>query len=216
MILLEEKDFIMVSIHICIDTFILIMNVESSMLPCSESSRSIQFDMLNECDDVILSSGIYHVFNGHLNSQFKSSIYPKNEVPIKLEASNIDTQVVGGCLVYKLINTREEHITSKQGYHVYLALEAFNTPSIEQNGVVAVLFMMKDGSFSGERNQIKWLHRDILQHYIKQEDHISGWLLNDRMIALDVKFINDDHIKIIIRRNNHVEEHRDPPIYQVK
>jgi hypothetical protein len=63
--------------------------------------------------------------------------------------------------------------------------------------------MMKSSQFSGERDEVKWLCKDILQHCVKGDKDSSGRMLDGNILTIDVESIHrtDSKVKVLLKGN---------------
>jgi hypothetical protein len=126
----------------------------------------IDFNIRNQVDDMVLMRGICHVSKGEKYGSFSTMILPKRSTSVKVRASHMVAGRVKCCLVYELIDQRNEHKSIMDYHQVFIAVKVSVKPLINSYKASAVMFMTKSGQFTGSEEDMKRLKEGILQEHL--------------------------------------------------
>jgi hypothetical protein len=147
----------------------------------------VEFVIRNQVDDMVLKRGIFHVSKGKKNSEFSPMILPKRSASVEARASLSSAGSIECCLVYELIDQRNE---SKpiMGYHqVFIAVMVAAKPLINEYKASAVIFMAKNGQFTGKK-EMKRLKKGILREHSFSTTYSFICAINGQTLRLKAAF----------------------------
>jgi hypothetical protein len=126
----------------------------------------VDFIIRNQVDDIVLMRGICHVSKGEKYDDFRTMIMPGRSASIKVRASHMIAGRVKCCLVYELVDQKNEQ-KSIMGYHqAFIAVRVSAKPLINSYKASAIMFMARNGQFTGSKEEMKRLKEGILQKYL--------------------------------------------------
>jgi hypothetical protein len=161
------------------------VSIRSESFPFGFDS-CVQFDMVNYHPDINLMNGTCNTFNGHMSGVFEPTLRPGDKMLITIKSLKPATEIARGCIVYEL-SFKNKNIPMRRGYRIFLAIESFAASESGQKHVAACLFVVKDRRFSGEHEEVEWLHKDILQYHMQAGDNSPKWRLGEVTLALEIK-----------------------------
>jgi hypothetical protein len=192
-------------------------NVRSEAIPFALDS-CVQFDISNH-HDINLIGGTCNAFNGQISGGFLPTLRPGDKMVTTIRSLNPGVEVARGCIVYEL-SIKDKNIPIKRGYRVFLAIESFAASGSGQKHTAACLFMVKNRRFSGERDEVEWLHKDILQYHMQAGDHTPKWRLGELKLALEIKLLKveathdtrEQHSKVtvVVKKDENAKYCKDP------
>jgi hypothetical protein len=122
----------------------------------------IEFIIRNQVNDMALMHGICHVSKGEREGDFNTTILPKESASVKVRASHLLAGCIECCLVYELIDQRNESKPIMEDYHVFIAVEVSTIPFIKYKAS-SVIFRSRKRDFTGSENNIKELKDSLLR-----------------------------------------------------
>jgi hypothetical protein len=112
---------------------------------------------------MVLKRGIYHVSKGERYGDFNTMILPGRSTYFKVRASHMLAGRTKCCLVYELVDQRNEN-KPLMGYHqVFIVVRVSIRPLVNSYKASAVMFMAKDGQFTGKKEDMKRLKRTFYE-----------------------------------------------------
>jgi hypothetical protein len=126
----------------------------------------VDFIIRNQVDDMVLMHGICHVSKGERDGDFSNMILPMCETSVKIKTSHLLAGSIKCCLVYELIDQKNEHKSIMEHHQVFIAVRVFARPLIKKYKASAVMFMARKGQFTGSENDMKRLKKGILREHL--------------------------------------------------
>jgi DNA helicase IV len=92
---------------------------------------------------------ICHLSKGERVDDFNHMILPKRSASIKVQTMASLARSIKCCLVYELIDQRNESKPIIEYHQVFVAVRVFVRPLIKKYKASAVMFMARSGQFTG-------------------------------------------------------------------
>jgi hypothetical protein len=144
------------------------------------SGGEVNFIVRNRVDDMVLMHGICHVSKGERDGDFSTMILPKRSAFAKVKASLLPVGGIECCLVYELINQRNESESIMEFHQVFIAVRVFAIPLIKKYSASAAMFMTRKDQFISSRGDMKWMKEEMKR--LKEMKRSKG----------DVKWLNEE------------------------
>jgi hypothetical protein len=125
----------------------------------------VDFIIRNQVDDMVLVHGICHVSKGEKNGNFSTMILPKKSASVKVRASHIIAGRIKCCLVYELVDQKNESKPIMGFHQVFIAVRVSVKPLINSYKASAVMFMARKDQFTDSKDNMKRL-KGILQKHL--------------------------------------------------
>jgi DNA helicase IV len=109
---------------------------------------------------------ICHVSKGERVDDFNNMILPKRSASIKVQTMASLARSIKCCLVYELIDQRNESKPIIDFHQVFIAVRVFVRPLIKKYKASAVMFMARSGQFTGKKEEMKQLKKSILREHL--------------------------------------------------
>jgi hypothetical protein len=148
----------------------------------------VNFIIRNQVDDIVLMHGICHVSKGEKDGDFSIKILPKSEASVKVKVVHMIAGRVECCLVYELINQRNESEPVMESHQVFIAVRVFAKPFTNSYEASAAMFMAKMDRFTSKKDSMKWLKERILQKHPVNNTYSFECAIKDRMLRLEATF----------------------------
>jgi hypothetical protein len=163
---------------------------------------------VNRCDDISLGSGTCTILEGRDKYDFESTIPPSESLSTMIRSKHAIGRIKC-CIVYELFDAENQTTPLWREYRVFLAVQVFTEPFSDENKATAILFKIKDSTFSGERKGIEDLHKDILQYNMRRPHRVAVWNLDGQALLLDSRFDFSvpASIKVVLERSQQHIEH---------
>jgi hypothetical protein len=126
----------------------------------------VDFIIRNLVDDMALMHGICHITKGEKDGNFSTMILPKRSASVKVKASFLSAGSIECCLVYELIDQRNESKPIIEYYQAFIAIRVFAVPLIKRYNASAVMFTARRGQFTGGKEDIKRLKGILREHLV--------------------------------------------------
>jgi hypothetical protein len=165
----------------------------------------IDFIIGNQFNDIALMRGICYVTKGEKIGDFSTMIPPKRSAYVKFKALLLSYGDVECCVVYELVNQRNESKPIMEDYQVFIAVMASATLFVKKCKVLAAIFMARNGQFAGSKDDMKRLKESISQEHLINNTYICS--IKDQTLRLKAVFHpRQASIKIILEETiEHVE-----------
>jgi hypothetical protein len=147
----------------------------------------VDFIIRNQVDDMALMHGICHVSKGKEDGNFSTMILPKRSASVKVKASHILVGRVKCCLVYELIDQRNESKPIMGFHQVFIAVRVSVRPFINYKASAAT-FMARNERFTGNEDDMKRLKRNILQEHLVNNTYSFICDIKGRTLRLKASF----------------------------
>jgi hypothetical protein len=129
----------------------------------------VDFIIRNQVDDMVLMRGICHVSKGEKDGNFNTMILPRRSASMRVKASLLSAGGTECCLVYELIDQRNEHKPIMEYHQVFIAVRMFAIPLIRKYKAAAVMFMARKGQFTDSKDNMKRLKGILREHLVNNE-----------------------------------------------
>jgi hypothetical protein len=145
---------------------------------------------------MVLMHGICYISKGEKNGDFSTKILPKRSTFVKVKASYMMAGRIKCCLVYELVDQKNES-KSIMGYHqVFMAARVSINPFIKKYKTSAVIFMAKKGQFTGSKDNIKQLKRGCLRGHLVNNTYSFTCAIKGQTLKLRTVFHPGRHASI--------------------
>jgi hypothetical protein len=131
---------------------------------------------------------ICHVSKGEKDGDFSTMIPPKRNAFVKVKASLSSFGNIECCLVYELIDQRNEHKPIMGDHQVFIAVRVFAMPFFSNYEASSVIFMAEKGQFTGRQDDMKRLKKMILQKCLIDNEYSFICDINGRTLRLKTLF----------------------------
>jgi hypothetical protein len=145
----------------------------------------VDFIIRNQVDDIVLMRGIYHVSKGEKDGDFSTMIMPRRSASVKVRASHMIAGRIKCCLVYELVDQRNESKPIMEYHQVFVAVRVSTKPFIKKYKASAVIFMVRKGQFTGSKDNMKRLKEGILREHLVNNTY--SFICNIKGQALKLK-----------------------------
>jgi hypothetical protein len=146
----------------------------------------------------MLISSICHVSKGENDGDFGTKILPMNEASVKVKASLSSVGNVECCLVYELIDQRNENKPIIEDHQVFIAVKVLARPLTNNYKASAAMFMARNGQFTGSEDDMKRLNKDILRRYLVNNTYSFEYAIKTQMLRLETVFHPGRQTNIVI------------------
>jgi hypothetical protein len=126
----------------------------------------VDFIIKNQVDDMVLMHGICHVSKGEKDGDFSAMIPPRKSAFVKVKASHMIAGCIKCCLVYELIDQRNENKPIIEFHQVFITVRVFVRPLVNKYKASAIMFMARKGQFTGSKDDMKRLKKGILREHL--------------------------------------------------
>jgi hypothetical protein len=92
------------------------------------------------------------------------------------------------CLVYELVDQRNESKPIMEFHQVFIAVRVFAIPLIKKYKASAVMFMVKKGQFTGSKDDMKRLKKGILREHLVNNIYSFKCTIRDQTLRLKALF----------------------------
>jgi hypothetical protein len=155
---------------------------------------------------------ICHVSRGKKDGNFSTKILPMSEASVKAKALFLLAKCIECCLVYELVDQRNESKPIMKYHQVFIAVRVFAIPLTKKYTVSAVMFMTGKGQFTGSEDDMKRLQKNILQKHLIDNTFSSEYAIKDRMLSLEVVFHSGKQASIKVTLKKATEYTNKTPI----
>jgi DNA helicase IV len=162
--------------------------VKTRPSPSIWSDDEVDFIIENQVDDIALMHGICHVSRGKKEGDFSTMILPKKSASIKVKASHIMARSIKCCLVYELIDQRNESKSIMEYHQAFIAVRVFARPLIKKYKASAVIFMARKDQFTGSEDDMKRLKKGILREHLVNNTHSFKCDIKGQTLRLKASF----------------------------
>jgi hypothetical protein len=145
------------------------------------------FIIRNQVDDMVLMRGICHISKGEKHGDFGTMILPRRSALVKVKASNMIAGRIECCLVYELIDQKNERISIMGLHQVFIAVRVSVRPFINYKAS-AVMFMARKGQFTGSKEEMKRLKKGILREHLINNTYSFLCAIRDQTLRLKAVF----------------------------
>jgi hypothetical protein len=150
--------------------------------------NEVTFIIRNQVDDMVLMHGICHASKGEKNGDFSTMILPRRSASVKVKASHMLSGRIKCCLVYELIDQRNESKPLIEFHQVFIAVRVFANPLFNKYRVSTVVFMVRKGQFTGSKDDMKQLEKSILQEHLVNNTYSFLCAIRDQTLRLKASF----------------------------
>jgi hypothetical protein len=147
----------------------------------------VDFIIRNHVDDMVLMHGICHLSRGERDGDFSTMILPEGEAFVKIKASHLLAGSIKCCLIYELVDQKNEHKSIMEHHQVFIAVRVFARPLIKKYKASAVIFMARKGQFTGKKEEMRRLKEGILQKHLV--NNIYSFICDVRGQTLKLKTV---------------------------
>jgi hypothetical protein len=114
---------------------------------------------------MVFMHGICHVSKGKKCGNFSTMILPKRSTSVKIRASHMFFGRIKCCLVYELVDQRNESKPIMGNHQLFIAVRVIVIP-FNKYKASAVIFTERKGQFTGKKEEIKRLKEGILREHL--------------------------------------------------
>jgi hypothetical protein len=137
---------------------------------------------------MVLMRGICHISKGEKDAYFNTMILPKRSTSVKAKAAHMLAGRVKCCLVYELIDQRNESKPLIEFHQVFIAIRVIIIPLINKYKASAVIFMARKCQFTGSKDNMKRLKRGILREHLVNNAYSFKCNIRDQILRLKSVF----------------------------
>jgi hypothetical protein len=130
----------------------------------------VDFIIRNQVDDMVLMPSICHMPKGKMDGDFSTMILPKRSVSIKVKASHMIAGRIKCCLVYELVDQKNESKSIMEYHQVFIAVRVLVIP-FKKYKASAVMFMARKYQFTGSKYDMKRLKKGILRDNLVNNEY---------------------------------------------
>jgi hypothetical protein len=146
---------------------------------------------------MVLMHGICHVSKGEKDGDFSAMILPRRSGSVKVKPSLSSFGSIECWLVYELVDQRNEHKPIMGFHQVFIAVKAFVKPLIKKYKASAAMFMVREGQFTDNKDNMKRLKGILREHMINNE-YSFRCTIKDQTLELKTVFHPGRHAIIEI------------------
>jgi hypothetical protein len=81
----------------------------------------------------------------------------------------------------------QERMPVMKTQRAFIAAEVYSATLSKECTTSAVVFMVKSSRFTGDINDVDWLHKDLLRHHIVQGARTFEFNINGRLLEMVVE-----------------------------
>jgi hypothetical protein len=137
---------------------------------------------------MVLMRGICHVLKGKKDGDFNTMILPKRSTSIKVRATHVIAGRINCCLVYELVDQKNESKPLIEFHQVFIAVRVSVKPLINSYKASAVMFMVKKDQFTGSEDDMRRLRRGLLREHLVNNTYSFKCDIRDRTLRLKAAF----------------------------
>jgi hypothetical protein len=130
----------------------------------------VDFIIRNQIDDMVLIRGRCHISKGEKDSDFNNIILPKRSVSVRVRASYMIAGRIECCLVYELVDQKNESKSIMEYHQVFIAVRVLVIP-FKKYKASAVMFMARKYQFTGSKYDMKRLKKGILRDNLVNNEY---------------------------------------------
>jgi hypothetical protein len=158
----------------------------------------VHFIIRNQVNDIVLMYSICHVQKGEKDDDFSTKILPMSEVFVKVKAANTVAGRLECCLVYELVDQRDESKPLMEDHQVFIAVRLFAKSLTNSYTASAAMFSVKRGRSTGKEDDIKRLKEDILQKHMINNLYSFECTIKDQTLRLEAVFQPGKQTSIVV------------------
>jgi hypothetical protein len=152
------------------------------------SGGEVEIIIRNEVDDMALMHGICYVSSGERVSKFKDRILPRRSASVKVKTSHLLAGSIKCCLVYELIDQRNERMPIVGFNQVFIAVKVSARPRFNKYKASAAMFMAERGQFIGSKDEMRRLKKDILRDRLVNNTYSFNCDIKGQTLRLEAVF----------------------------
>jgi hypothetical protein len=137
---------------------------------------------------MVLMRGICHVSKGVKDGNFNTMILPRRSAFMKFRALHMLARGIKCCLVYELVDQRNESKLIMEYHQVFIAVRISAKPLFSKCKASAVVFRARKGQFTGERHDMKRLKKGILREHLVNNTYSFKCAVRGQTLKLKAKF----------------------------
>jgi DNA helicase IV len=137
---------------------------------------------------MVLMHGICHVSKGGKYGDFSTMILPKRDAFMKVKASHMIVGCIKCCLVYELVDQRDESKPIMEFHKVFIAVKVSVKPLFNNYKASAVIFMARKGEFTGSKDDMRRLKKGILREHLVNNTYSFMCNIKDQTLRLKAIF----------------------------
>jgi hypothetical protein len=142
----------------------------------------------NQIDDMELRHGICHVSRGERIGDFSAVIMPRSKASTRFRALMSSAGCIECCLVYELIDQRNERVPIMANHQVFVAVRGLIVPLTSRCKASTAMFMARRGQFTGSENDIRRLKNRILRGHLVNNTYSFKCAIVGRTLRLEAVF----------------------------
>jgi hypothetical protein len=187
--------------------------VVASPSPSIWSGGEVDFTIRNQVSDIALMRGICHVSSGEKDGDFSVMILPMGEASVKVKAAHMIAGRIECCLVYELIDQKNESEPFIEGHQVFIAVRVFARSFINSYKASAVMFMARKNQFIGSEDDINQLKKGILRKHSANNTSSFDCAIKTLMLRLEAVFYPGKHASIEVTLKEATEYTKRDPVF---
>jgi hypothetical protein len=172
----------------------------------------VNFIIRNQVHNIVLIRGICYILKGKKDGELSATILPKNKAAMRVKGLLLSGGIIESCLVYELIDQRNESEPLMEDHQVFIAVRVFVIPLINKCGVSAAIFMARKDQFSGSKDDMKQLQKSILQNHMINNTSFEC-VIKTQTLKLDVAFHSGKASVVITLKETDIITNKSPILY---
>jgi hypothetical protein len=162
----------------------------------------------------MMKNGICRASKGSVDGRFNTTILPNSEASVKVKPSMFSTKGIDFCLVYELVDQRNESEPLMEDDQVFIAVNVVDKSHNSKREVSAAIFKTRKGQFIGKKGDMKRLKEVILRKNSDNNAYAFICSINDQILRLEALFHPGKQASIKITREEPVEDVVTPVLFE--
>jgi hypothetical protein len=182
--------------------------------PLDWKGREVEFHIDNQTEDIVLTRGTYNLLKGREYCKNRPVIFPGKQHRAIIKASNMFSKGKIRCyLVYELVLKDQERIPIMKNQRAFIAVEVYSEQSSTKCTVSAVVFMVKSSRFTGNIDNVDWLHKDLLQYHVVEGRKTFKFNINGRLLEMNVELEDTSAVRVNVGMKSISEHIKYAPVF---
>jgi hypothetical protein len=158
----------------------------------------VHFIIRNQVDDIVLMPSVCYIPRGEKDGDFSTKIPPMSEVSMKVKVSLSLVGNIECCLVYELVDQRNESEPVMEDHQVFIAVRVFARPFTNKYKASAAVFSARKDRFTDKGDDIKQLKKVILRKHMVNNLYSFECTIKDQTLKLEAVFQPGKQASIVI------------------
>jgi hypothetical protein len=158
----------------------------------------VHFIIRNQVDDIVLMPSVCYIPRGEKDGDFSTKIPPMSEVSMKVKVSLSLVGNIECCLVYELVDQRNESEPVMEDHQVFIAVRVFARPFTNKYKASAAVFSARKDRFTDKGDDIKQLKKVILRKHMVNNLYSFECTIKDQTLKLEAVFQPGKQASIVV------------------